>query len=55
MNWNYFEKDTVGKQLVKAADSIAANLSEVLVGFFIKKINNSVIIQEVHYLRPKLG
>jgi four helix bundle protein len=28
MKWNYFEKDTVGKQLVKAADSIAANLSE---------------------------
>lgn len=26
--WNYFEKDTIGKQLVKAADSIAANLSE---------------------------
>lgn len=26
--WNYFVKDTVGKQLVKAADSIAANLSE---------------------------
>ena len=28
MKWNYFEKDTVGKQLVKAADSVAANLSE---------------------------
>ena len=26
--WNYFDKDTVGKQLVRAADSIAANLSE---------------------------
>jgi four helix bundle protein len=28
VGWNYFEKDTVGKQLVKAVDSIAANLSE---------------------------
>lgn len=28
VKWNYFAKDTVGKQLVKAADSIAANLSE---------------------------
>lgn len=27
-NWKYFEKDTVGKQLVKAADSIAANIAE---------------------------
>ena len=26
--WSYFEKDTIGKQLVRAADSIAANLSE---------------------------
>ena len=28
--WNYFQKDTVGKQLVRSADSIAANLSEGL-------------------------
>ena len=27
-NWKYFEKDTVGKQLVKAADSVGANISE---------------------------
>ena len=26
--WDYFAKDTVGKQLVKSVDSIAANLSE---------------------------
>jgi len=26
--WDYFAKDTVGKQLVRASDSIAANLSE---------------------------
>jgi len=26
--WNYFEKDTVGKQLVRSADSIGANISE---------------------------
>lgn len=27
-DWSYFEKDTTGKQLVRAADSIAANISE---------------------------
>ncbi len=27
-DWKYFEKDTIGKQLVKAVDSVAANLSE---------------------------
>ena len=26
--WDYFSKDTVGKQLVRSVDSIAANLSE---------------------------
>ncbi len=28
MSWKYFEKKTVGKQLVQAADSIGANISE---------------------------
>jgi four helix bundle protein len=28
VKWDYFTKDTVGKQLIRAADSIAANLSE---------------------------
>ena len=28
IRWDYFQKGTVGKQLVKAADSIAANISE---------------------------
>lgn len=28
INWDYFLKDTIGKQLVRASDSIAANLSE---------------------------
>lgn len=26
--WDYFAKDTIGKQLVRAVDSIASNLSE---------------------------
>lgn len=28
IKWDYFAKDTVGKQLVKASDSVAANISE---------------------------
>ena len=35
--WDYFSKDTIGKQLVKAADSIAANLSEGYGRFFYKE------------------
>jgi four helix bundle protein len=33
-NWDYFTKDTIGKQLVRSADSIAANLSEGFGRFF---------------------
>jgi four helix bundle protein len=28
IEWDYFTKDTIGKQLVRSSDSIAANLSE---------------------------
>jgi four helix bundle protein len=28
MEWDFFAKDTVGKQLVRAADSIGANIAE---------------------------
>ncbi len=28
IKWDYFAKDTLGKQLVKAADSISANIAE---------------------------
>jgi len=38
--WDYFNKDTVGKQLVKAADSIAANLSEGLGRYHYKERKN---------------
>lgn len=37
IKWDYFAKDTVGKQLVKAMDSVAANLSEGFGRFFYKE------------------
>jgi four helix bundle protein len=39
-SWGYFEKDTIGKQLVKSTDSIAANLSEGLGRYHVKEIKN---------------
>jgi len=27
-HWDYFLKDTLGKQLIRAVDSVAANISE---------------------------
>ena len=38
--WSFFEKDTVGKQLVRAVDSIAANLSEGLGRYHFKEAKN---------------
>lgn len=40
MAWGYFEKDTIGKQLVKAVDSIAANLSEGLGRYHYRETKN---------------
>lgn len=40
MAWGYFEKDTIGKQLVKATDSIAANLSEGLGRYHFREAKN---------------
>ncbi|HGY55770.1 MAG TPA: four helix bundle protein [Caldithrix abyssi] len=37
INWNYFAQDTLGKQLVRAADSVAANISEGFGRFFYKE------------------
>ena len=37
IDWDYFAKDTIGKQLVRAADSIAANLSEGFGRFYYKE------------------
>ena len=42
MEWDYFTRDTIGKQLVRAVDSIAANLSEGYSRYhFREKINFS--------------
>ncbi len=40
LKWNYFDKDTIGKQLVRATDSISANLSEGLGRFHTKEFKN---------------
>lgn len=37
IEWDYFAKDVVGKQLMKAADSVAANLSEGFGRYFYKE------------------
>ncbi len=37
IKWDYFVKDTIGKQLVRAVDSVSANLSEGFGRYFYKE------------------
>lgn len=37
ITWDHFSKDTVGKQLIRSMDSVAANLSEGFGRFFFKE------------------
>ena len=38
--WDYFAKDTMGKQLIRAIDSVAANLSEGFGRYHYKDVKN---------------
>ena len=38
--WDFFKKDTIGKQLVRSADSIAANIAEGYGRYFYKENRN---------------
>ena len=40
INWDYFLKDTIGKQMVRAVDSVAANLSEGFGRYHYKEAKN---------------
>jgi four helix bundle protein len=37
IKWDYFSKETIGKQLIRAVDSVAANLSEDFGRFHFKE------------------
>lgn len=39
-SWDYFQKDTIGKQLVRSTDSISANIAEGYGRFFFKENRN---------------
>ena len=47
--WDYFQKDTIGKQWVKASDSIGANISEGFGRYYYKETR-----QFTYYARGSL-
>ena len=46
IKWDYFAKDTVGKQFVKAVDSISANIAE---GFGRYHKKNKIVFYRYSY------
>ncbi|WP_367119197.1 four helix bundle protein [uncultured Mucilaginibacter sp.] len=40
LGWEYFSKDTLGKQLVRSADSIGANIAEGFGRYHFKENKN---------------
>ena len=42
--WDYFIKDTIGKQLVRATDSISANIAEGYGRYYYKEASSSTFI-----------
>ncbi|MEZ5197300.1 MAG: hypothetical protein R2764_13145 [Bacteroidales bacterium] len=52
--WDNFAKNALGYQIVKAADSNAANISGFYGSFPIKKTDNFVISHEDYCTKPLL-
>ena len=56
-NWEYFAKDTLGKQIVRSADSIGANIAEGNGRYNSKdnqrfvKIARGSLYETIHWLR----
>jgi len=49
--WTYFQKDTVGKQLVRSADSISANIAEGYGRHFLWRKSTVLLLQPWFYNR----
>jgi len=52
IEWNNFNKETIGRQLVRAADSISANLSEAYGRFSYPDRKPSHFMQGDPYAKP---
>jgi len=55
INWDYFAKDTVGKQLARSADSISANIAEGFGRFHFKENKNFCYFSRGSIIETKDG
>lgn len=53
--WEYFAKDTIGKQLVRAADSIEANIAEGFGRYHYKENKNFCYFSRGSIIETKAG
>lgn len=52
VRWDYFARDRVGKQLVRCADSIAANIAEATGATISPKAGTSAAMPEAPFRNP---
>jgi hypothetical protein len=55
MSWDQFTKDTIGKQIVRSADSISANIAEGYGRYFYKESKQFYFYSRVHYKKQNRG
>jgi len=55
VKWDYFKKDTIGKQLVRAADSSQLILQKVMDAIFIRRVNNFIFIRPAPFRKQNPG
>jgi four helix bundle protein len=53
--WDYFAKDTVGKQIVRSADSIGANIAEGYGRYYYKENRNFCFFSRGSILETRAG
>ena len=55
INWDYLAKATIGKQLIRSADSISANIAEGYGRYHYKEKETFVTSAEDRLWKPKAG
>jgi len=55
IGWDYFAKDTVGKQITRSADSISSNIAEGYGRFHYKENKNFCYFSRGSIIEPRVG
>lgn len=55
LQWDYFARDTVGKQLVRAADSVGANIAEGCGRHSFQDNRSTQCVPQIHWHHPDQG